>query len=152
MSRPALGGRPGGVTALAFFFAAGATAAMLSCIALLFPGGLLDPIWRLNPRARTGFASMGPWAPVLLAGVGLACAVATRGLWSGRPWGRQLAIALLAINLAGDTANVVLGTEPRALVGIPIAALLMLFLATARVRAYFAETPPVLGRDVERPH
>ncbi len=50
-------------------------------------------------------------------------------------------MALLAINLIGDAANVVLGTEPRALVGVPIAALLLLFLATGRVRAYFAERP-----------
>jgi hypothetical protein len=73
--------------------------------------------------------------------VGLACAAAARGLWAGRRWGRRLAIALLAVNLVGDGANVVLGTEPRALVGIPIVALLLLFLATGRVRAYFARGP-----------
>jgi len=139
MSPSASLGRPGGVTALAIFFAAGAAVCLVTTVALLFPGGVLEPIWRLNPRARAGFASLGAWAPVLLAAVGLACAAAARGLWSGRRWGRRLAMALLAVNLAGDAANVVLGTEPRALVGIPIAALLLLFLATGRVRAYFAE-------------
>jgi hypothetical protein len=49
-----------------------------------------------------------------------------------------LAITLITINLIGDTANAVLGTEPRALVGIPVAAVLLLFLATRRVRAFFA--------------
>lgn len=138
MNRPALPGRPGGVTALAIFFAAGAAVCLVSCVALLFPGGVLEPIWRLHPRARTGFATLGAWAPALLAVVGFACAAAARGLWTGRRWGRRLAIALLAVNMVGDAANVVLGTEPRALVGIPIVALLLLFLATRRVRAYFA--------------
>jgi hypothetical protein len=141
MSRPALPGRPGGVTALAVFFAAGAAISLVTTIALLFPGGVLEPIWRLNPRARAGFAALGAWAPVLLAIVGLACAAAARGLWTGRRWGRRLAIALLAVNLGGDVANAALGTEPRALAGIPIVVLLLLFLAAGRVRAYFAARP-----------
>jgi len=141
MSGPALPARPGGVTALAVFFAAGAAVCLATTIALLFPGGVLEPIWRLRPQARAGFAALGAWAPVLLAVVGLACAAAARGLWTGRRWGRRLAIALLAVNLAGDGANAVLGTEPRALAGIPIVALLLLFLATGRVRAYFAAHP-----------
>jgi hypothetical protein len=134
-SRSAVKGRPGGVTVLAVFFAAGAAISLVTIVALLFPGGVLEPIWRLRPRARTGFATLGAWAPALLAVVGLACAAAARGLWAGRRWGRRLAIALLAVNLVGDGANVFLGTEPRALVGIPIVALLLLFLATGRVRS-----------------
>ena len=47
-------------------------------------------------------------------------------------------MTLIAINLIGDTANVIFGTEPRALIGVPIAALLLLFLATGRVRAFLA--------------
>ena len=141
MSRSAWRGRPGGVTALAIFFATGAAVSLVTTVALLFPGGVLEPIWRLNPRARAGFAAVGAWAPVLLAAVGIACAAAARGLWSGRRWGRRLAIALLALNLVGDVANGILGTEPRALVGVPIAALLLLFLATSRVRAFFAGRP-----------
>jgi hypothetical protein len=141
MNHSTLRGRPGSVTALAIFFAVGATISLVTIVALLFPGGVLEPLWRLNPRARTGFATLGAWAPVLLAAVGLGCAAAARGLWSGRRWGRRLAMAPLAVNLAGNSVTVVLGMEPRALVGIPIAALLLLFLATARVRAYFAEGP-----------
>ena len=134
--------RPGGVTALAIFFAVGATVCLVAIGAVLFPGGVLEPLWRLNPRAHTGFATLGAWAPALLATIGLCCAAAARGLWSGRRWGRRLAMALIAVNLAGDSVNVVLGTEPRALVGIPIAALLLVYLATPRVRAFFAEGLP----------
>ncbi|HEV3455662.1 MAG TPA: hypothetical protein VHG32_03840 [Thermoanaerobaculia bacterium] len=138
MSHPATPVRPGGVSALGIFFAAGAAISLVSAAALLFPGSVLEPMWRLNPRARAAFVSMGPWAPVLLAIVAVACAAAARGLWSGRRWGRRLATTLIAINLIGDAANAVSGTEPRALVGIPIAGLLLLFLSTNRVRSFFA--------------
>ena len=138
MSHPASPGRPGGVTALAIFFAAGVGISLTSTVALLFPGSVLEPMWRLNPRAHASFVTMGFWAPLLLAIVSLACAAAACGLWRGRRWGRRLAITLIAINLAGDAANVILGTEPRALIGVPVAALLLLFLATGRVRAFFA--------------
>ena len=138
MSHPATPVRPGGVTALGIFFAAGTAISLVSIAALLFPGRVLEPMWRLNPRARAAFVSMGPWAPVLLAFVSVACAAAARGLWSGRRWGHRLAITLITINLIGDAANVISGTEPRALIGIPIAGLLLLFLLTRRVRTFFA--------------
>jgi hypothetical protein len=52
MSHSALRGRPGGVTAMAIFFAVGATVSLVTIVALLSPGGVLEPIWRLNPRAH----------------------------------------------------------------------------------------------------
>jgi hypothetical protein len=131
-------GRPAGIAALAVFFGAGAAISLASAVALVFPGSFLEPMWRLRPRARADFGSMGLRAPVLLALVCVACASAAAGLWSGRRWGHRLAAALIAINLIGDVANSVFGTEPRALIGVPIAALFLLFLATARVRAFFA--------------
>ena len=76
-------------------------------------------MWRLNPRAREGFTSIGVWAIVLMCAVTAACASSAVGLWRGARWGYSLAIILLVINLLGDVANVALGTEPRAVVGIP---------------------------------
>jgi hypothetical protein len=94
-------------------------------------------MWRLNPRAREAFATMGPWALVLMALVSALCALASVGLWRGRRWGYVLAAALLSISLLGDLANALLGIEPRAWIGVPIAALMLAFLATARVRSFF---------------
>jgi hypothetical protein len=129
--------RPGGIAALSVFFGAGAAISLTSAVSLLFPGGFLEPMWRLNPRAHAAFGGMGPWAPALLAGVGAACASAALGLWRGERWGHRLAIVLIAVNLAGDLINVALGIEPRALVGVPVAVLILVFLCSARVRQFF---------------
>jgi uncharacterized membrane protein (DUF2068 family) len=94
-------------------------------------------MWRLNPRARTAFASMGFWAPVLMGFVSAACASAASGLWRGRRWGHHFATGILVVNLVGDTLNVVLGTEPRAIIGIPINALLLVYLFRSSVRRWF---------------
>ena len=131
--------RPRGVTALGVFFAIGAVISGLSCVSLSLPGSPLEPMWRLNPRAREAFSHMGGAGPLLLAVVSVACAFAAVGLWSGRTWGHRLAMCLLLINLAGDVTNVILGIEPRAAVGIPIVLALLVFLSTARVRSYFRQ-------------
>lgn len=130
--------RPRGITALGVFFAAGFLIALTSSVSLLFPGSFLEPMWQLNPRARTAFSSMGIWAPVLLITVSVACAVAAFGLWQGRRWGYRVATGLLIVNLVGDVANVALGTEPRAIVGVPIVAALLFYLSRPGVRVFFS--------------
>jgi hypothetical protein len=129
--------RPALITVLSLFFASGALVSATAGVSLISPGGLFEPMWRLNPRARVALAGMGVAAPLLLAVVSVACAGAAFGLWHGRHWGYRLAIGLLAVNLTGDLINTILGTEPRAAVGIPIVAAILALLATGRVRQYF---------------
>jgi hypothetical protein len=129
--------RPAGITALSIFFLFGTAASFISFVSLLFPGSFLEPMWRLNPRAREGFAGIGVWAIVLMCVVSVACASAAVGLWRGARWGYWLAFALLAINLLGDIMNVALGIEPIALVGVPIALGILAFMMTKRVRRFF---------------
>jgi hypothetical protein len=100
-------------------------------------------MWRLNPRAHEVFAGMGTWAPLLLGTVCLACAASAYGFLSGRAWGYCLGIVLLVVNLTGDLINAALGIEPRAVVGLPIVALILWYLSSSRVRAFFRPT----GRD-----
>src|SRR5947208_14670648 len=131
--------RPIGITALSLFFLFGAGASFVSFISLLFPGSFLEPIWRLNPRARAGLGGWGVWAVILKGSVCLACALAPVGVWRGARWGYWLAVSLLAINLLGDILNVFLGTEPRAVIGIPIALAILAFLVSRRARRFFLE-------------
>src|SRR5205814_6187263 len=95
---------PMAMKVLVGFFVFGACACMVTVAALLLPGSLLDSVWRLNPEAQLGFRKIGsPLSVLLMLVVGLACAAAAVGLARQRSWGRQLAIAVLAVNLLGDT-------------------------------------------------
>ncbi len=97
--------RPPTVTAISLFFVFGTLMSGLATSMLLSPGSVLEPLWRLNPRARAGLAVMGMQAVLLMAAVCLACLVAALGLWRCRRWGLWTAVGILAINLAGDTTN-----------------------------------------------
>ena len=129
--------RPRSITALAIFFGIATVISFTSFVSLLVPGSPLEPMWRLNPKARDAFERMGRVAPALLAAVCMACGLAAMGLWNRKPWGYRLAVGLLIVNLVGDIGNVLLGVEPRAIVGVPIVAGLLVFLARKQVRSYF---------------
>jgi len=131
--------RPPGVTALAGLFAFGTLASGLSLVSLLNPGGPLEPMWRLNPRAREAFSHMGIWAPLLLGIVCLACAASAYGFFRGRRWGFRLGVTLLVVNLTGDLINAALGIEPRAVVGVPIVGLILWYLSSRKVKAFFSD-------------
>jgi len=125
------------VTALAVFFAAGCLIAIVAAASLLSPGGFLEPMWRLNPRARLAFSGLGIAAPALLVLVAAACGIACVGILRRRMWGHRAAVGLISLNLVGDTVNAALGIEPRAAVGIPVAGALLVYLLSRRVRGYF---------------
>lgn len=129
--------RPPGVTALSIFFTAGSAICLVASLSLLLPDSFIEPMWRLNPRARAGFTVMGRWAILLLFTIGISCATAAIGLWRGARYGHRFAFTLIAINLAGDIINTLLGTEPRAIVGVPIALTILIYLASKRVRLFF---------------
>ena len=60
------------------------------------------------------------------------------GIWAGAHWGRWLAIGLLSVNLVSDFANAILARDARTLIGVPIAGVLILYLArSASVLRYF---------------
>lgn len=126
---------------MAAFFVFGTFASGLSLISLLSPGGPLEPMWRLNPRAHEGFARMGHWAPVLMGTVCLACGATAYGLFRSRRWGHRLAVTLILVNFTGDLVNAALGIEPRAIFGLPIVVLLIAWLLSPGVRGYFNTHP-----------
>lgn len=138
MAAPPSLSRPSGVTALAGLFAFGTLASGLSLVSLLNPGGPLEPMWRLNPRAHEAFSHMGIWAPLLLGIVCLACAASAYGFFRGRRWGFRLGVTLLLVNLTGDLINAALGIEPRAVIGLPVVALILWYLSSRKVRDFFS--------------
>ena len=140
---------PPGVRLVAAFFAVGAAIAGTCAIALSLPGGPLEPIWRVNPRAKEEFGRLGGWSIPLMLVVATACAAAAVGLWRTRRWGWRLAAGLLVVSLGGDLVNGIL-FDRRALVGVPVALVLLAYLASRRVRKRFVGGAPV-ERGKEEP-
>jgi hypothetical protein len=124
--------RPFVVTVLIVLFVIGVIASLISVISLTFPGSFLEPVWKLNPRAREGFERMGGWSILLMSVVFVTCLLTVVGLWRGLRWGYWLAVVMLIVNLAGDIINVMVGTDRRAIVGIPIALLLLILLLKSK--------------------
>lgn len=110
------------------FFAAGALICLVTMLALAFPGGFLESIWRLRPEARVEFQQIGNWSVVLMGVVGAACGLAAVGLAKGAEWGRRLAIGILTVNLIGDTLNAILRHDSITLIGLPIGGLMIWYL------------------------
>ena len=69
-----------GTTLLVIFFAAGALICLVTMLALAYPGGFLEPIWRLKPETRVEFQKIGSASVALMAVVGGACGLAAVGL------------------------------------------------------------------------
>jgi hypothetical protein len=48
-----------------------------------------------------------------------------------------LLVTLLVINLLGELTNFFLGTEPRAILGVPVVIAVLAYLARKRTRSFF---------------
>ncbi len=132
--------RPLVVTLLIILFAIGTVASLISIITLTFPGSFLDAVWRVNPNAYEGFTRMGGWSVVLMSAVFVACLLTAIGLWRRFEWGYWLAMVMLSASLTGDAINVIARKERRAIVGVPIALILLLYLMRRNTRDYFRQS------------
>jgi apolipoprotein N-acyltransferase len=112
---------PIGMKLLALFFAFGTCMCALTIVLLIFPGTMLDSLWRLNPEAHAAFQRIGGLLILLMVIVGVACALAAIGLARNAKWGRWLGILILAANLVGDLTNAFVRHDLRTLIGVPIA-------------------------------
>ena len=119
---------PIGMKLLALFFAFGTCMCALTIVLLIFPGTMLDSLWRVNPEAHAAFQSIGWLSILLMATVGTACGLAAIGLARNTTWGCWLGILVLTVNLVGDLTNALLRHDVRTLIGMPIAGAMMLYL------------------------
>jgi len=119
---------PLGIKLLSIFFAFGAAICLITIVALLFPGCVLEPIWGLNPDAHTAFQKIGKLSILLMFVVGSACASAAIGLATRTRWGRQLALGILIANLIGDLVNAFVRHDFRTLLGLPIGGAMIAYL------------------------
>lgn len=116
-------------------FAAGM--ALLAGTMVLWPGTVLDRLWRLNPAAQQALTSIGS-----IAGPGFyALAIllmATAVAWfQQRIWGWRLTVAILLTQALGDLVNLARGGLLRGSTGMVIAGALILFLLRPSTRSAF---------------
>jgi hypothetical protein len=130
-------GRNFGLTAMAVFLVFGATMATLAGITLLFPGGFLDPIWRLNPEAGDQLRQLGRGVGIAFLGLGAAMVTAAIGWIKRRFWGWALAVIIIASQVLGDLVNAVRGEFWKGAIGVAIAGALLAYLLRPNVRRAF---------------
>ena len=106
---------------------------------LLFPGGLIESIWRFNPEARSAFQSMGRLASLLLFVVGAVACGGAVGIYRRRKWGWSLAVVLFSVNALGDAVSLFApGRMLRGSFGVLISGLFLLYLMQPRIRQQFS--------------
>jgi hypothetical protein len=119
---------PLGLRLLSIFFGFATVMCALTIVLLLFPGTALDVVWRLNPEAQRSFQSLGTLSILLMAVVGISCAAAAIGLFRRAWWWRVVGLIILLANLVGDAANAILRHDYRALIGILIGGVMIVYL------------------------
>jgi hypothetical protein len=134
--------RPGwsGVSVVTLFLVFAALMAVFVGTLLLFPGKLLEFLWRFNPEARTAFQSLGWPSSVLLFLVGAVAGGAAVGIRRRRIWGWWVAVLLFAVNACGDAVSLfMMGRAVQGAAGVLISGLFLLYLLQPRVRRQFSD-------------
>jgi len=109
----------------------------LAGASLLTPGGALDWIWLRKPAEHELLLALGPrigWGFLALA---LAMAAASFGTFRRRGWGLWLAMAIFALNAAGDAARIPSGAVLEGMIGVAVTAAILWWLTRPKVRACF---------------
>ena len=104
----------------------------LTAFLLAFPGTILDAVWKANPQALQNLHTMGVAAIVLMIVVSAACATAALGLSRRERWGYRTAIAILSVNLMGDTLAALFRHDWRTLIGLPVGGAMIAYLISRR--------------------
>ena len=133
--------RPKGIVAVIVFCVFGACMSALAALSLLWPRGILDALWRVNPDGHESLRKMGAWGVALMLVVCMACVVTAFGLWRMEPWGHRLAIAGIVVNMIGDITAAMVRGEARTLIGVPIALVVLAYLMSGRVKDAFRVDP-----------
>ena len=126
-----------GLIAMGAFLLFAATMATLAGITLLFPGTILDPMWKLNLAASEQLHQLGPSVAIAFLALGAVMVVTAIGWMKRRFWAWALAVVIIASQVLGDLGNAIRGQYLQGAVGVLIAGALLLYLLQPKVRAAF---------------
>src|SRR5271163_2499707 len=129
-----------GLIAMGAFLLFGATTATLAGFMLLFPGTILEPLWKLNPMAGEQLHQLGPAMAIAFLAFGAVMVVTAIGWMKRRFWAWALAVVIIASQVVGDLANAIRGQYLQGAVGVVIAGALLIYLLRPKVRTAFPRT------------
>ncbi len=132
--------RPVGVLIVGSFLLVGTVVAVLIGISIIRPGTSLDAIWNLNRAAHHRFAFLGKLAGYLLLGIAAITATAGYGLLKGFKWAWWMAVAIFAVNGAGDAINMIIGEPLKGSAGLLVAGIFLFFMFRPAAKAFFADS------------
>jgi hypothetical protein len=138
ITSPARSSPPAGITAIGVFWFFGAVMATYACVTLLWPGTILDRLWKLNVSAHVQLLLMGPAIGFLFLVLGAALLATGIGWSKRRAWGWTLGVILLATQVTGDLASAAMGEYMRGGAGVLIAGSLLFYLFRPNVKHIFA--------------
>jgi hypothetical protein len=129
--------RPTGITIIAVLAAIGGALSILGGIALLGLGA-----WAAGLTGVAIVGGMGTFFGIALVALGVAEVVLSYGLWTLKPWGWTLGVALAAIALAlivvqavvsGNIVNSLVGS----IISIVVWLIVLYYLFTPRIKSAF---------------
>jgi hypothetical protein len=107
-------------------------------ISLLFPGSVLDAMWRIKPAEHQQLLTAGAAAAFGFLALSAAMAATSVGAFLRRRWGWRFALIIFSINGLGDAARIVLGAPIEGAIGVGIVVTVLFWLTRPHVRAMFA--------------
>ena len=128
-----------GMLAMGMFLFFGASMAFFAGITLVWHGTPLDRLWELNPRAYQQLGPLGKIAGIPFLFLGYALTVAGVSWFKRQYLGWQLAVAIIALQAAGDMVNMIRGQIFAGLTGVVIACTLLYYLLRPSVRGAFKQ-------------
>lgn len=127
-----------GLTVVTIFLVFATLLAAFIGTLLLFPGKVLESLWRFNPEARAAFQSMGRLSSLLLFVVGAVAGGAAVGIHRRRHWGWWLAVLLFSVNGLGDLFSLlVMGRILQGASGVVVSGSFLFYLMRSTVREQF---------------
>ena len=91
----------------------------------------------MNPEGHDGLSALGPVAVVGMAALSLTMIGTALGVIARRRWAWRIAVIGIVINAISDLATAVITGQPRTLIGLPIAGLIVWWLTRREVRGQF---------------
>jgi hypothetical protein len=91
----------------------------------------------VNPTGHDGLRSLGMLGIVGMAALSVTMVITAVGFVALRRWAWWLAVVGLIVNATGDLLTAIATGEPRTLIGVPVAGLIVLWLTRPEVRSRF---------------